>query len=333
MRKIAVIDIGTVSVRLAIAEVQDGWVESLAKASNICNLGEGVSESGRLTHGAINRVMNCVDEYLSISREQGAEAVCCTLTSAARDASNAVSLLSELSMRGLMPQVIPGETEGALTFLGVASDFAGERIVVADNGGGSTELAVGSLDERGMDLKLDWVKSYDVGCRRVTERFLSQNDPPSEMDMLRAHDFCRLELSGAALKVGVGMGLTAEPTRLIVCGGTATSCVAMVKNMLIYESEQVHLSQLTRGQIAKLEEGLASVTLAKRRRVVGLQEQRAPVILGGIVCIAELMDVLHFDRISVSEHDLLFGLSRVAGTVLEGGVSPIGWTPELYFWN
>ncbi|MBQ6395008.1 MAG: phosphatase [Atopobiaceae bacterium] len=332
MHRVAVIDIGTVSVRLAIADVEDGRVRSLSKTTEICNLGEGVSSTGRISNAAIVRVLACVDEYISRARLSGAEGVCCTLTSAARDASNALQLLSELSIRGLLPQVIPGDVEGTLTFLGVAADFPGERIVVVDNGGGSTEVAVGELDGSGSGLELDWVHSYDVGCRRVTDRYLSDDDPPSEAAMELAHGFCRLGFSDVAIKVGAAGGFLDPPTRMIVCGGTATSCVSMVRNLLLYDSSKVHLGELSRAQLAKLERELSRLTLARRRRVVGLQDQRAPVIVGGIVCIAELMDCLHFDRITVSEHDLLYGLARVAGGALAGEEPLIAWTPEITAW-
>lgn len=332
MHRVAVIDIGTVSVRLAIADVEDGRILSLAKTTRICNLGEGVSATGRISAGAIARVLAFVDECISQARLAGAEGVCCTLTSAARDASNALSLLSELGIRGLLPQVIPGDVEGTLTFIGVAADFLGERIVVVDNGGGSTEVAVGELGGEGSGLKLDWVHSYDVGCRRVTDRYLSDNDPPSGAAMELAHGFCRLAFSDTAIKVGAAGGFLDPPTRMIVCGGTATSCVSMVRNLLLYDSGKVHLGELSRNQIAKLERELSRIPLARRRRVVGLQDQRAPVIVGGIVCIAELMDCLHFDRITVSEHDLLYGLSRVAGGVLSGEEPLIPWTPEITAW-
>ena len=172
MTRLACIDIGTVTARLAVADVEGGRVVRLAKHSEICNLGEGVDATGRLRQEAMERVFACARGYVEFAREAGAVAACCTLTSAARDAENSRELGAALDSIGLDPLIIPGQVEGALTFLGVAQDFRGRRILVADNGGGSTELACGSLRDDGT-LELDFVRSVDVGCRRVTEKFLS----------------------------------------------------------------------------------------------------------------------------------------------------------------
>ena len=141
MRRIACIDIGTVTARLAVADVEGGRVRRLAKTSCICNLGQGVDRTRRLDSEAMGRVVSCCREYLASAVSARAEAVCCTMTSAARDAENSADLVIALRGLGLEPEVIPGEVEGALTFLGVAQDFGGKKILVADNGGGSTELA------------------------------------------------------------------------------------------------------------------------------------------------------------------------------------------------
>ena len=326
MARVAVIDLGTVTCRLAVADVEDGRVVRMAKQSNIVNLGEGVDETGMLCDAAIARVTECVRAYAIAARESGAEALACTLTSAARDARNSDVLLGEFRRLGLVPEVIPGDIEGTLTFLGVAQDFAGERILVADNGGGSTELAVGCLGEDG--LELEWVHSYDVGCRRVTERFLERSDPPAGSDLDEAHAFARGLFSDAV----EGGHITRDgknPAHLVVCGGTSTSLVAMSLALDPYDPARVHLARLSRDEVARLESELAARTVAERAEIVGLQAQRAPVILGGVVAISELMDVCGFDEMSVSESDLLFGLALTAAAALEGAEPPVAWIPRL----
>ncbi|MCH4053139.1 MAG: phosphatase [Atopobiaceae bacterium] len=324
MACVAVIDIGTVSVRLAVASFSDGRLGHVDKLTRICDLGEGVSATRRISNAAILRVVRCVDDYLAHAREAGATVAACTLTSAARDATNAVELLSALSERGLIPQVIPGDVEGSLTFLGVARDFVGTRLLVADNGGGSTEFALGSLDAGA--AKLDFVRSVDVGCRRVTERLLSRNDPPTVAELERAHEACRLELSGIGALVAAN---PPAPERLVVCGGTVTSLVAMHLGLEPYDSSRVHLAQLTRADVQELERRMAAIPVARRRAVRGLQEKRAPIILGGIVVIDEILGMLGVDRLTVSESDLLYGLATVVGTMQEGGASPIAWEPAV----
>ena len=171
MSRVAAIDIGTFTMRLAIADVADGRVQSMRKQSTIVNLGQDVDATGMLALDAMKRAFLCARAYAQMAKEADCDALCCTLTSAARDAGNSDELMAALSSLGITPEVIPGEVEGALTFLGVAQDFPSTPILVADNGGGSTELALGKLEGRVLDLR--WVKSVDVGCRRVTDRFFS----------------------------------------------------------------------------------------------------------------------------------------------------------------
>ncbi len=174
--RIAAIDLGTVSSRLVLAEVRGGAILSSRKHTEITDLGEGVDATGRFCAAAVERVATACAGFVEEARAFGAECVCTTCTSAARDAENAEGLLSRLRELGLKPQVIAGTTEARLTFFGVAHDFEGERILVADSGGGSTELASGTYAVEPPAFELDGVRSLDIGCRRVTEKFLA-SDP------------------------------------------------------------------------------------------------------------------------------------------------------------
>lgn len=324
MERVACIDIGTVTCRLAVAEVEGDRVQRLAKSSTICNLGQDLTATGRICDEARDRVLACVDQYLATIATSGARAACCTLTSAARDASNSGELLSALEGRGLRPMVIPGEVEGSLTFLGVAQDFPGQRILVADNGGGSTELALGTLSKDGLDLEA--VRSENVGCRRITERFLSAGDPPSPDDIAAARAFADGPFATAAAEERIAQR---RPARLVVTGGTVTSLVAIEKRLQPYDPRQVHLANLSRTQVEGLVTKLASMTVAQRRELPGLQPKRASVILGGAVAIAELMAQTGFDELAVSESDLLFGLSLCAAAAMRDDQTPVGWKPLL----
>ena len=325
MTRVACIDIGTVTARLAVADVAQGRVERMLKQSTICNLGEGLEATGRICDGALERVTTCVDGYLAMARQAGVRLACCTLTSAARDASNSDELLAALARRGLSPEVISGVTEGSLTFLGVAQDFPGEQILVADNGGGSTELARGWL---GRDaLSLPWVRSIDVGCRRVTEKHLSAGDPPSAADVEAARTFARAPFDAAVADM-----LSVVPeraSRLVVTGGTSTTLVAISERLVPYDPRRVHLASLSRETIDGWVARLASMRESDRAELPGIQPKRAPVILGGAVAVAELMHAAGFEELTVSESDLLFGLSIVAALTLDGNESPVVWRPEL----
>lgn len=337
--RLACIDIGTVSARLAVADVEGGQVVRLVKRTEICNLGQGVDASGRLDDQAMARVIACVRGYVATAREAGAVAACCTLTSAARDAENSSVLTEGLASLGLETTVIPGRIEGSLTFLGVARDFPGKTILVADNGGGSTELACGRMDENNA-LDLRFVRSLDVGCRRVTERYFSAEGPDDAASVARAHEFAA-EMFAPAVRDGGLYAATAgvveaadvagsqAPETLVVTGGTVTSLVAVKKELKPYDPAQVHLAALTIDEMAELEERLAARTVEERSELPGLAPQRAPVILGGTVAVLELMRQTGFSQLTVSESDLLFGLALVGSAALEGASSPIGWRPPM----
>lgn len=322
MGRVACIDIGTVTARLAVADVRDGRVAHLHKRSTIVDVGEGLTATGVINDAAIERTTTCIDGYLAEAREMGAPVVCCTMTSASRDAANSADLLGEFARRGLDAQVIPGDTEGRLTLLGVTQDFPGKLVLVADNGGGSTEFGLGRLDDGVLDVRA--IRSVDVGCRRVTEHFLQVDDPPLATDIAKAHAFAAETFNRAADELGLR---EAGAEVLVVTGGTATSLVAIDAELEPYDSSYVHLHELTLAQAERIEERLASLTVAERAQLKGLQPKRAHVMLGGTIAVVEIMRTMGYDRITVSESDLLYGLALTVDAACEGRPSPVGWKP------
>lgn len=346
---LAAIDIGTVTARLALAQVEDGRVIRMAKYTEIVNLGEGVDTTKRLLPEAIHRCVGCVSSYVDHARKEGAEAVVCTLTSAARDAENAPDLGMGLASLGLEPMIIPGEIEGALTFLGVSHDFENHRILVADSGGGSTELVVGTLvgqpaaqgvgqstgqsvDQHagqqlgGQQLDINFVESVDLGCRRLTERFNLSSDHPSAEDIDGAHKMAAQMMSEA---IGRAQQQCAAPELLVGVGGTATSLIAIRDHLDPYDPSKVHLNHISLDEVSQIEGLLASKTLKEREDITGLQAKRAPVMLAGTILLAELMKNSGFKHLVVSESDLLFGLAITAAAVHQGKQSPVIWKPIL----
>ena len=339
---LAAIDIGTVTARLALAQVEDGRVIRMAKYTEIVNLGEGVDTTKRLLPEAIHRCVGCVSSYVDHARKEGAEAVVCTLTSAARDAENAPDLGMGLASLGLEPMIIPGEIEGALTFLGVSHDFENHRIFVADSGGGSTELVVGTLAGQGaaqgagqqlggqqlggQQLDINFVESVDLGCRRLTERFNLSSDHPSAKDIDGAHKMAAQMMSEA---IGRAQQQCAAPELLVGVGGTATSLIAIRDHLDPYDPSKVHLNHISIDEVSQIEGLLASKTLKEREDITGLQEKRAPVMLAGTILLAELMKNSGFKHLVVSESDLLFGLVITAAAVHQGKQSPVIWKPIL----
>ena len=337
---LAAIDIGTVTARLALAQVEDGRVIRMAKYTEIVNLGEGVDTAKRLLPEAIHRCVGCVSSYVDHARKEGAEAVVCTLTSAARDAENAPDLGMGLASLGLEPMIIPGEIEGALTFLGVSHDFENHRILVADSGGGSTELVVGTLlgqaavqsagqsagQRAGQQLDINFVESVDLGCRRLTERFSLSSDHPSAEDIDGAHQMAAQMMSEA---IGRAQQQCAAPELLVGVGGTSTSLIAIRDHLDPYDPSKVHLNHISIDEVSQIEGLLASKTLKEREDITGLQEKRAPVMLAGTILLAELMKNSGFKHLVVSESDLLFGLVITAAAVHQGKQSPVIWKPIL----
>ena len=339
---LAAIDIGTVTARLALAQVEDGRVIRMAKYTEIVNLGEGVDTTKRLLPEAIHRCVGCVSSYVDHARKEGAEAVVCTLTSAARDTENAPDLGMGLASLGLEPMIIPGEIEGALTFLGVSHDFENHRILVADSGGGSTELVVGTLAGQpaaqgagqqlggqqleGQQLDINFVESVDLGCRRLTERFNLSSDHPSAEDIDGAHKMAAQMMSEA---IGRAQQQCAAPELLVGVGGTATSLIAIRDHLDPYDPSKVHLNHISLDEVFQIEGLLASKTLKEREDITGLQAKRAPVMLAGTILLAELMKNSGFKHLVVSESDLLFGLVITASAVYQGKQSPVIWQPIL----
>ena len=334
---LAAIDIGTVTARLALAQVEDGRVIRMAKYTEIVNLGEGVDKTKRLLPEAIHRCVGCVSSYVDHARKEGAEAVVCTLTSAARDAENAPDLGMGLASLGLESMIIPGEIEGALTFLGVSHDFENHRILVADSGGGSTELVVGTLAGQtaaqgagqqlgGQQLDINFVESVDLGCRRLTERFNLSSDHPSAEDIDGAHKMAAQMMSEA---IGRAQQQCAAPELLVGVGGTATSLIAIRDHLDPYDPSKVHLNHISLDEVLQIEGLLASKTLKEREDITGLQAKRAPVMLAGTILLAELMKNSGFKHLVVSESDLLFGLVITASAVHQGKQSPVIWQPIL----
>ena len=343
---LAAIDIGTVTARLALAQVEDGRIIRMAKYTEIVNLGEGVDKTKRLLPEAIHRCVGCVSSYVDHARKEGAEAVVCTLTSAARDAENAPDLGMGLASLGLEPMIIPGEIEGALTFLGVSHDFENHRILVADSGGGSTELVVGTLAvqtatqgadqsaaqdadqqiEGQQQLDINFVESVDLGCRRLTERFNLSSDHPSTEDINGAHQMAAQMTSEA---ISRAQQQCAAPELLVGVGGTATSLIAVRDQLDPYDPAKVHLNHISLDEVLQIEGLLASKTLKEREDITGLQAKRAPVMLAGTILLAELMKNSGFKHLVVSESDLLFGLVITAAAVYQEKQSPVIWKPIL----
>jgi exopolyphosphatase/guanosine-5'-triphosphate,3'-diphosphate pyrophosphatase len=305
----AVVDIGTNSTRLLVAEVdpKSGIVRELHRESRVTRLGDRVDAGGTLSVEAIGRVQATLGNYRATIDRYECEANLAVLTSAVRDASNGAEFTELVrSEFGLDARVLSGDEEAQLTFLGAMSDRDGsaaiESTVVIDIGGGSTEFIVGA------EHRASFHVSVQAGVLRMSERHI-HSDPPSPAELQDlATDTRAIFLDGLPVEQRRAV------TRAIAVAGTATSAAAIDQELDPYDPERVHGYSLLLATVELLIARLADMTEAKRREVVGLHPDRAPTIVAGMILLEEAMKAFELDHVEVSEHDILRGGTlRLAG--------------------
>ena len=298
------LDIGTVTCRLLVADVEDGRIIDVDKEYAITDLGVGVDATGRLSEAAIERVLACVDRYLEVlarydTPEHPVRRLIAMATSASRDAENGPEFAACLAERGVTLAVIPGSREAQLTFLGASSDFPGENLLVVDIGGGSTEVVAGRFGEDPVASH-----SFNIGCRRVTERFF-HDDPPTPGQMDAARQWIR-EAMAPYFEGLADIGFAID--RVVAVAGTATRVVSIREAMETYDSSRVHKAVVTADELRTIEERLAAETLEERKVTVGLDPKRAGVIVAGLVILEEVLALAGADAYTASESDILHGM-------------------------
>jgi exopolyphosphatase / guanosine-5'-triphosphate,3'-diphosphate pyrophosphatase len=300
----AVVDLGTNSTRLLVAEVVDGEVRELDRRSTVTRLGDGVDNAGRLSDEAMSRVYEVVEEYRKAYERLGAERVVAIATSAVRDAKNGEKFREKLRNRfGIEARILPGEEEARLTFLGATAGRPGDVLaLVLDIGGGSTEFVVG---RPGQDPAFH--ASTKMGVVRQTERHLPDDPPtPEEIDALSREAAEVIDARVPAhSREGVSLG--------IAVAGTATSLAAVDQVLEPYDPEQVQGYRLRLDACEGMLGELARLPLERRRDVPGLHPDRAPTIVAGAAILVEAMRGFGLDWMEVSEADLLHGAALEEG--------------------
>ncbi len=295
--RVAVVDIGTNSTRLLVADVDGPRVDEVDRRTTVTSLGRGVDHTGTLRGEAIDDVCNAIAGYRAHYEELDADRVMAVATSAVRDAANGEAFIAELRERfGLQAQLLTGEEEAHLTYLGAtAARPSDEPTLVFDIGGGSTELIVGS------GASVDFHTSLPAGTIRHSERHLTTDPPnPSELEDLAA-DIRGLVEAATAARDG------APPVRAIGTAGTPTSLAAIHQELEPYDPDRVHGYRLGLRGIQRMLSRLASVPLAERLDIPGLHPGRAPTIVAGTVILVQVMRAFGFDEVEVSERDILHG--------------------------
>jgi exopolyphosphatase/guanosine-5'-triphosphate,3'-diphosphate pyrophosphatase len=307
--RLGAIDIGTNSVRLLVADVDgagpDAVLTTLDRRMHITRLGQGVDEARRLREDAISRTLDVLREYRGELDELGVERARATATSAARDAANRADFFSPAAdVLGFEPELIPGDEEARLSFLGATAELAEPApYLVVDIGGGSTEFVVGTREPEGLI-------SIDTGSVRLTEQFLI-SDPPAAEELSAAQSVVRDHLADVEREVPA----VREAGTLVGLAGTITTVAAIELGLSEYDRDKIHHLRLTKAAAEDVFRTLATETIEERRHNPGLDPGRVDVIVGGAIVLVTIMRALGFDEMLVSEADILDGIVRslVAG--------------------
>ena len=318
MVRTAGIDIGTNSVRLLVAEVTGAAkgpvLRTLHRLMTITRLGEGVDERGYLSADAVERTMMTLRRYRDVMRAEDTEAWEVAATSAARDAADAMEFMERVEdITGTEPRVLTGEEEADLSFLGATYDLGelrprDEAVMVVDIGGGSTEIVVGR------DTQIVEAVSLDLGCVRMSERFLA-SDPPQVEELKKMEEYVRLMLAPQVDRISRW-----TPGLMVGLAGTVTTLSGLKQGLKRYEGEAIHHSWLTLPDVEALYQRLYSLPLAERRDLMSLEPGRADVIVGGTGVLLVFLRAMGLKEFLVSEKDILDGLAIAAARKAGGYV-------------
>ncbi|MEU5235029.1 Ppx/GppA phosphatase family protein [Streptomyces anulatus] len=309
MSRVAAIDCGTNSIRLLIADVtkrDDGtaWLRDVHREMKIVRLGQGVDATGRLHPDAIERTRQALLDYARTMRRKGVETARMVATSATRDASNRDEFFGMTEqILGAPAEVITGDEEARLSYLGAVADLDPDEgpFLVTDLGGGSTEFVLGT----GSDVEA--ARSMDIGCVRLTERFI-RSDPPAADEIAQAEAFAR-----AAVKEAFEVVPVEKTKTWIGVAGTVTTLSALVQGLEVYNSDDIHLSRITLDNVREITDRILSMTHDERASLGPMHPGRVDVICGGAVVLRAIADELEnragIRTLVCSEHDILDGIA------------------------
>ena len=301
IRRVAAIDCGTNSIRLLVADVDTdaGTLVDLDRRMEIVRLGHGVDATGRLSDEALARTFAACDRYAEVLRDLGAQRVRVVATSASRDAENRDDFVSGVLARiGVEPEVVSGDEEARLSFLGATRGLAGAEppYLVVDIGGGSTEFVVGTDEPLA-------ACSVDVGCVRLTERHL-RDDPPTraEIDAVVADADAAIALAGETVPFG-------EARTLVGLAGSVTTAAALALGLEEYDPARIHGARISAAAVAEVSDRLLASTHAERAAVAVIHPGRVDVLNAGILVLRRILDRTGLPEVLVSEHDILDGIA------------------------
>jgi exopolyphosphatase/guanosine-5'-triphosphate,3'-diphosphate pyrophosphatase len=293
---VAAIDCGTNSIRLLIS---DGG-RDLVREMRIVRLGAGVDRTGRLDPAALERTRSALVDYVAAIRDHGVRAVRMAATSATRDASNRADFVEMVrGVLGVDPEVLSGDAEARLSYAGAVAGLDRLRwpLLVADIGGGSTELVVGDAG------RVIAARSVDIGCVRLTERRLL-SDPPTDREIAAAGEDIESALTLAAASVPL-----TEASSFVGLAGSVTTVAAQALRLERYDPARIHGARVPAADVLAACDELLHMSRAQRAELPFMHEGRVDVIGGGALVVAAVMRVSGCAAMVASEHDILDGLA------------------------
>jgi exopolyphosphatase/guanosine-5'-triphosphate,3'-diphosphate pyrophosphatase len=301
--RVAAIDCGTNSIRLLIADVQDGNFREVIREMEIVRLGQGVDQTGEFHPDAISRTLAAVDKFAAEIARRGVEKIRFCATSATRDAKNRDLFIDGVKARlGIAPEVISGEEEAALSFAGATKDLPDSLapFLVVDIGGGSTEFVIGHR-------KVESAKSVNIGCVRMSERHFNA-DPAAPEEIERARKDIQLAIAEAAKVVDIKSAKS-----LVAVAGTATTVAAAALNLPEYDRYAIHLSRISSMQTAETSEMFLKMTRKERAALGYMHPGRVDVIGAGSLVLAEIVKAVGASEFIACESDILDGIAFSLG--------------------
>jgi len=299
--RVAAVDCGTNSLRLLIADLADGELTEVDRRMTIVRLGQGVDATGAFAPEALERVFKASDEFAAAIDASDATRTRFVATSAARDVSNRDVFFTGISARfGVVPDIISGAEEAELSFRGAtdALDIPGPYLV-ADIGGGSTELVLG--DSNGVIA----AESLDMGSVRMTERHVT-SDPTTPDELAAITKDVDALLDATSVPVG-------QARALVGVAGTVTTVAAVALKLPEYNRSQIHHARIAGPVLRDTTAWLTNSTRAERSAVPVIHPGRVDVIGAGALILQRLYDRIAVEEVLVSEHDILDGVALSLG--------------------
>ncbi|MCT4604622.1 MAG: Ppx/GppA family phosphatase [Marinisporobacter sp.] len=299
MLKLGAIDIGTNSMRMIIAKIENRRIVKSSKFLNTTRMGHRVDQTGRLSDEAMDRNIHALKEFMEIAKKEKIEKLPIIATSAVRDAKNKDIFIKRAKEEvHVFVDVINGQREAELGFMGVLKGLErdDENILVLDIGGGSTEFILGNKEG------IKHLISINIGAVRMTEKFVT-TDPVSKKEV----EHMKKEIDDK-IKDTISSLCKFKIDRVIGIGGTATTLAAVSKKMNVYDQEKIHQTKLSHEKVKNILNEFLSKNLDDRKKIDGLQSKRADIITAGTIILDRVLKGVQMDHITISEYDNLEGL-------------------------